>query len=138
MNRSRLGLTVSKAFRDFFLILTGFLTLSATPYSIERSDLHGFLATTWSVLLIAGAIMAAVGVALSEVRQRRTAGLKVEIIGCILVGLALVVWGVALVTQEGATQVQAGVATLCWAGTAGQFYRVFGIIYVAGFPRLED
>lgn len=124
---SRIGLTIAKVCRDVFLLGCGVFTLLETPGSIERSSLHGHLAVLWSAMLIVGAVAAAAGVFADRP--------KIEIYGCSLVGFALVVWGVAAVTQPEVTLTSWTIACLCWAGTSGQFYRVFGIVWAAGLPK---
>lgn len=102
--------------RDVLLIMAGIFLVLDTPPSIQQAGITGFVSNVWAAMIGLGALSALLGVTLDKIR--------LEVSGCITVGMGFVVWTVASLNREDATFTTAALACVFLSGTAGQFYRV--------------
>lgn len=107
---------LARVTRDVFLILAGVFLLLDTPPSVQEAGITGAVSNIWATMIGGGATVALAGVVFYRV--------KLEVYGCIFVGMGFAVWAATSLLKVDLTYTNAALAMVFLSGTAGQFYRV--------------
>lgn len=124
--------------RDLFILSLGVLGVAASfeheaPQSLDALGLDGPAVGLWAAGFLVGGFLSLIG-GMSPDRWWNGRADEVQAAGCGLVGMAFLIWAVAISARSDTTLTSWMVFCVVGAGIFGQTYRV--AVVAAGVPRL--